>query len=119
MSLTCSICSKAFTLKSNLTRHIASAHNNKKYECTLCEKLFLRMNYLRGHRVSAHDKTTEVTCSKCGKTFARVDNLRRHQKNCCRCKQCSKQFESMSSIIVQSRKKSPIFPSIKKQILTT
>ena len=48
--------------------------------------------------LSVHGKTTNDTCSKCGKTFARVDNLRRHQKNCCRCKQCAKQFKSMSSL---------------------
>ena len=64
----------------------------------LCEKSFLRKDYLRDHRLSVHNKTTEVTCSKCGKTFARVYNMRRHQKVCCRCKQCSKQFESVSSL---------------------
>ena len=39
-----------------------------------------------------------MTCSKYGKTYAKIDNLRRHQKICCRWKQCSKQFESMSSL---------------------
>ena len=89
---------KAFTLKSNLTRHIASAHNNKKHECSLCEKSFLQKDYLRDHRLSVHDKTTDVTCSKCGKTFARVYSMRRHQKICCRCKQYSKQFKNVSSL---------------------
>ena len=103
---------KVFTLKKNLTRHIASAHNNKKYECTLCEKSFLRKDYLRGHRLSVHDKTTEATCSKCGKTFARADNLRRHQKICCRCKQCSKQFENVSSLKEHNCSKTKEVPNL-------
>ena len=112
MSFVCNICSKAFTLKHNLTRHIASAHNNKKYECTLCEKSFLRKDYLRDHRLSVHNKTTEVTCSKCGKTFARVYSMRRHQKICCRCKQCSKQFESVSSLKEHNCSKTKEVPNL-------
>ena len=98
MSFTCSICSKAFTLKSNLARHIASTHSNKKYECTLCKKSFQRKDCLQRHRLTVHDKTIELRCSKCEKGFARADNFRRHQKNCCRCKQCSKQFKNVSSL---------------------
>ena len=113
MSFVCNICSKAFTLKHNLTRHIASAHNNnKKYECMLCEKSFLRKDYLRDHRLSVHNKTTEVTCSKCGKTFARVYSMRRHQKICCRCKQCSKQFESVSSLKEHNCSKTKEVPNL-------
>ena len=89
MSFTCNICSKALTLKSNLKRHIASAHSNESYECALCRKPFQRKDCLRRHGSAVHDKTIELKCSKCEKTFARVDNFRRHQKICCRCKQCS------------------------------
>ena len=78
-------------------RHLASAHSNESYECALCEKSFQQKDRSRRHRLSVHDKTTEATCLKSGKTFARIDNLRRQQKICCRCKQCLKQFESVSS----------------------
>ena len=112
MSFTCRNGSKTFMLKSNLTRHIASAHNNKEYEYTLCEKLFLRKDYLRDHRLSVHDKTTDVTCSKCGKTFARVYSMRKYQKICCRCKQCLKQFENVSSLKEHNCSKTEEVPNL-------
>ena len=98
MSFTCNICSKAFTLKNNLKRHIASAHSNESYEYAICKKLFQRKDSLRRHRLAVHDKMIELKSSEFGKTFARVHNFRRHQKICCRCKQSSKQFESVRSL---------------------
>ena len=112
MLFTCSTCSKAFTLKSNLTRHIASAHKNKKYECALSKKSFLRKDYLRHHRLSVHNETIELKCSKCGKTFARVDSMRRHQKNCCRSKQCLKQFENVSFLKEHNCSKTEEVPNL-------
>ena len=69
MLFTCDICSKVFTEKRTLMRHIATAHNNKSCNCILCKKSFKRKNCLRRHQLSIHSGTYEVSCSKCEKKF--------------------------------------------------
>ena len=98
MSFTCDICSKVFTEKRTLMRHIASVHNNESYDCMLCKKSFKRKDYLRRHQLSIHSRTYEVTCSKCEKKIARKDNLKKHMKFRCVCKQCSKNFENIKEL---------------------
>ena len=98
MSFTCDICSKVFTEKRILMRHIASVYNNESYDCMLCKKSFKRKDYLRRHQLSIHRRTYEVTCSKCEKKIARKDNLKKHMKFCCVCRQCSKNFENIKEL---------------------
>ena len=98
MSFTCDICSKVFTLKSSLMRHITSAHNNESYDCILCKKSFKRKDCLRRHQLSIHSRTYEVSCSKCEKKFARTDNLKKHMKFCCLCRQCSNNFKNIKDL---------------------
>ena len=95
MSFTCDICSKVFTGKRALMRHIASAHNNGSYDYILGKKSFKRKDCLRRHQLSIHSRTYEVSCSKCEKKFPRKDNLKKHMKICCVCRQCSKNFENI------------------------
>ena len=95
MLFTCDVCSKVFTEKRALMRHIASVHNSESYDCILCKKLFKREDCLRRHQLSIHSRTYEVSCSKCEKKFTRADNMRRHKKTCCVCRQCSKNFETI------------------------
>ena len=98
MSFTCDICSKVFTEKRTLLRHIATAHNNKSYDCILCKKSFKRKDCLRRHQLSIHSRTYEVSCSKCEKKIAKKDNLKKHMKFCCVWKQCSKNFETIKEL---------------------
>ena len=98
MSFTCDVCSKVFTLKSSLMRHIASMHKNENFDCTLCKKSFKRKDCFRRHQLYIHCKTYEVSCSKCEKKFARKDNLNKHMKFCCLCRQYYKNFETAKEL---------------------
>ena len=62
MLFTCDICSKVFTEKRTLMRHIATAHNNKSCDCILCKKSFKRKNCLRRHQLhwSTHNLVPQV-----------------------------------------------------------
>ena len=81
-----------------LIRNVVSAYNNESYKCTLCKKSFLRKDRVQYYRLSVHDKNTEMTHSKCKRASTGANNLRKHQKIYCKCKQCSKQFESVNSL---------------------
>ena len=95
MSFTYDACSKVFTEKRTLMRHIASVHNTKNYDFILCKKSFKRKDYLRRHQLPIHSRMYEVSCSKCEKKFARTYNLKKHMRFCCVCKQCCKNFETI------------------------
>ena len=47
----CNTCSKVFTEKRNLVRHMKNAHEKQqKHKCEICEKDFLRLSHLRRHK---------------------------------------------------------------------
>ena len=76
----CSTCSKVFTEKRNLVRHIKNAHEKQqKHKCEICEKDFSRLSDLRRHKESTHYRTSEVQCPKCNKIINRADNIKYHK----------------------------------------
>ena len=76
----CNTCSKAFTKKRNLVRHMKNAHHKQqKHKCEICEKDFSRLSDLRRHKESTHYRTSEVQCSKCNKILNRADNIKYHK----------------------------------------
>ena len=50
----CHQCYRTYTLKSNLRRHINSAHMDKNYKCDRCNKIFKRKEYLNRHMTKNH-----------------------------------------------------------------
>ena len=94
MSFTCAICSKVFTEKYTLMKHIASVHNNESYAKNHSNKknLYDDINYLFIGRIY------EVSCSKCEKKIARKDILKKHMKFCCVYRQCSRNFENIKEL---------------------
>ena len=76
----CNTCSKVFTEKRNLVRHMKNAHEKQqKHKCEICEKDFSRLSDLRRHKESTHYRTSEVQCPKCNKIINRADNIKYHQ----------------------------------------
>ena len=70
-------CSKIFTEKPNLVRHIKNAHDKQqKHKCEVCEKDFSKLSNLRRHKESTHYRTSEVQCPKCNKILNRADNIK-------------------------------------------
>ena len=76
----CNTCSKVFTEKRNLVRHMKNAHNKQqKHKCEVCEKDFSRLFDLRRHKESTHYRTGEVQYPKCNKILSRADNIKYHK----------------------------------------
>ena len=60
----CNLCSKVYTLKTNLTRHIHQKHSgadDKSYECSTCGKKFNRGDNLKQH-LKSHKVKDVVHC---------------------------------------------------------
>ena len=51
----CEQCSKTFSMKYNLNRHVKEHNQEKKYQCKSCGKLFSRKEHLDRHSKSNCD----------------------------------------------------------------
>ena len=76
----CNTCSKVFTEKKSLVRHMKNAHDKQQvHKCEICEKDFSRLSNLQRHKESTHYRTSEVQCPKCNKILNRADNIKYHK----------------------------------------
>ena len=114
ISITCSICSKKFTRKSQLRKHTAKFHPAAVFqedslkgsskedeskgalnECPECKAVFKRPSKLAQHML-VHSGVKPYQCDECEKTFARKTNLQLHKRThtgekphaCARCGRC-------------------------------
>ena len=60
----CSACSKNFTSKKNLDRHITNVHNKVKYPCKFCEKIYSDQSVLGAHIKKIHSDKNEILKSE-------------------------------------------------------
>lgn len=61
----CETCSKAFSRKEHLMRHMLSHTGQRLYGCDLCNKHFSRKDNLHKHRTT-HGVTGPLVCEICG-----------------------------------------------------
>ena len=66
------------------------------FKCDICESTFTGERNMRRHKENVHEKSTRVCCSKCKKSFTRPNSLKAHQKVCCKCRCCNKQFDTLN-----------------------
>lgn len=78
-SYICDYCSKSFTKKCTLGKHIENYHTVKSSEqCEQCGKTFKTKAHLKEHSY-AHDKVLDrFTCEYCGKIYSTPRGFRRH-----------------------------------------
>ncbi|KAI5638063.1 zinc-finger double domain-containing protein [Phthorimaea operculella] len=57
----CQVCSKTFTLKANLRRHMNVHSENKMYPCDKCDMSFHRKDYLVKHNSLKHSQSKSIT----------------------------------------------------------
>ncbi|AZO91919.1 type IV secretion protein Rhs [Stutzerimonas stutzeri] len=93
---TCSICNKAFTRPSHLTRHLPIHTGRHRCEHPGCGKAFARKEHLERH-IQSHTGEKPHHCEQCGKAFARKEHLERHIQSHTgekphHCEQCGKAF---------------------------
>ena len=104
----CLRCSKSFSRKFNLDRHLESCkvdNSEVSYKCLRCDKTFSRRYNLDRHMESCKHDNSEVPykCVRCDKTFSRRYNLDRHMESCTayKCDDCGKEFPTK---LIASRK---------------
>ena len=65
------------------------------FKCNICESTFTRERDMRLRKENVHEKSG-VCCGKCKKSFTRPYSLKAHQKVCCKCRRCNKQFDTLN-----------------------
>ena len=77
----CSLCTKTFSVKRNLTRHMLT-HEGVLHKC-ICGKAFHRLDVLKKHQVKCNEGTEKKNvCNLCSKSFSQKCTLTRHTKIC-------------------------------------
>ncbi|XP_054747659.1 serendipity locus protein delta-like isoform X1 [Anastrepha obliqua] len=102
----CVVCGLIFKTKSELSKHISSAHNIKQFICPICGVVRRDEEYLELH-MNVHDGKTENECRYCEKRFTRPVNTLRHMrkhwdKKEYQCEKCGERF-SLDNMLYNHR----------------
>lgn len=77
ISHNCNLCNKTFSRKLHLERHMLTHSGKRAHHCSLCSKSFILKSHLNGHMVT-HTGIKSHHCTLCSKNFARKSDLHRH-----------------------------------------
>eukprot|EP00057_Strongylocentrotus_purpuratus_P018252 XP_011672726.1 PREDICTED: zinc finger protein 852 [Strongylocentrotus purpuratus] len=101
----CCVCSKGFTIRKSLSRHMKTHGGEKPHECTFCSKRFLYGNGLKRH-LRIHTGEKPYRCTVCDKGFHASGNLAQHmtihsgkkRENRYQCKFCDKKYSRSNGL---------------------
>ena len=74
-------CDKRFNSKSNVKRHIMSAHLNIRYTCIYCYKKYINKHDLK-HHINVIHNNFRYECEKCNIKYLQKSSLNKHLKKC-------------------------------------
>lgn len=78
----CDRCGFAFGMKSNLKRHVATVHEDRRlFRCKMCESAFGLKQNLTTHVRVKHEKRRPFVCGVCGLAFGYKQVLQNHQRS--------------------------------------
>ena len=105
MTYLCITCSKIFSTKSNLNRHIKIVHlKERNFSCDQCNKSFGLSQHLQTHIKTIHLKECNFRCDYCKKLFGENGSLQKHVKTVhlkernFKCDYCEKSFGENGSL---------------------
>nr|XP_019530107.2 zinc finger and SCAN domain-containing protein 2-like [Aedes albopictus] len=75
----CVECSKSFSTKTNLNRHVQTHNGNKPFVCPLCSKGFTQGGSLKQHLL-IHQNLRPYVCTACGQAFTQAKSLTFHMR---------------------------------------
>ncbi|XP_044308903.1 zinc finger and SCAN domain-containing protein 2-like isoform X2 [Varanus komodoensis] len=99
----CPVCSKGFTRKSSLNRHLIIHTGEKPYKCSNCGKSFNRKTNLIAHEV-IHSEEKLYQCADCGETFKPKWGITAYQmdhtgEKVYKCSACKKSFRQRAKAV--------------------
>lgn len=101
----CPQCDRAFTERSNLTKHLTAVHLRlRPHVCGTCNAAFAARCNLFKHRTAVHDRARPHTCTTCGAAFAERNKRDKHaatvhggeRRHCC--DRCPARFGQASDL---------------------
>lgn len=75
----CLVCSKIFTLKRNLTRHMIIHNGSGQYKCGVCKNPFSSNSSLKEH-MRVHTGEKPFKCDVCAQSFSHKSTLEDHRR---------------------------------------
>ena len=106
-SFQCKICTKIFTVRKNLTRHMKIHSGLKPYHCNTCSKCFNNSKTLKNHE-KVHTQEKPFVCKTCFKRFKFNNHLSRHEvthsgEKPFKCDVCSKCYKYSNDLKIHRR----------------